>query len=81
MAEKNSKVARRRIGSSRKIHFTEASIKKISTRSYNLDNWKEETVWSLDHQGFPGDNGFISTRVLEDIVRKKSPSKEGFFIG
>lgn len=36
----------------RTLHFTDAKIKKISTRSQKLDNWKEETVWSNKHVGF-----------------------------
>ena len=51
MAEESSNVVKGKFSSARRIKFTEASIKKIPTRTYNLDNWREETVWSQDHQG------------------------------
>ena len=45
-------VVRGKFSSKRELHFTDAKIKQISTRSQKLDDWTEEKVWSDRHKGF-----------------------------
>ena len=47
-----AKVVRGKFSARRELHFTDAKIKKISTRSQKLDNGKEERVYSDRHDGF-----------------------------
>ena len=47
-----AKVLKGNFSTKRKLHFTDAKIKKISTRSQKLDSWKEETIWSDKYDGF-----------------------------
>ena len=47
-----AKVLKGNFSTKRKLHFTDAKIKKISKRSQKLDSWKEETIWSNKYDGF-----------------------------
>lgn len=44
-------VVRGKFSSKRELHFTDAKIKQISTRSQKLDDWTEEKVWSDRYKG------------------------------